>query len=224
VVAGTTPAYQDLTCTPTSYSPEYFKDHFPGSKLILGGFTGSGKVYFVDPFSDLIPVASLQVGLVNSLEDGKYVTRFYTILANGSVSAPQVFDSYVDRLEKPDTRCLLTSPNTLFYQLDLFSLGEYFGTTLETNTHFNKTSGNLIVEEVFRYTQDKIVTTYSQYDDASNSLVLFNTFSVARDPTFHPVNKRTESNIPVVALGRVFVPLADIPSVHKDAILAHAAI
>lgn len=188
--------YDDLNCPINSYSQSYWTNKYLTRMQIIGTWVGRGVFYSVDPNTLVVTTLFWTDATLFQLYDagqGTTVTTFYIryVQPNNNTGVGQGvgmpagnFTSYVDRFERPDRLCLIAN-NTAQFEA-YYSEANFYSTSVETNTHYNKTTQRVAVHEVFRYpinynpTVNKMVTTYQLYDDDSNSLVLWNAYNLCK--------------------------------------------
>jgi len=240
--------FDDLECTANDYSQNYWRNNYPTRTQVSGTWVGRGVFYTVDPNTLVFTTLSYTDATLFQFYDpmqGASITQFWIRFVSPAnptgqgqgVGIPSGnFTTYVDRFQTPHKACLVAN-NTAQFEA-YYSDATFYSTTIETNTHFNKTTGRVAVHEVFRYPIDynptitKMITTYQMYDDTSNSLVIWNGYNLCKvsdsvtafSPTSTtqwptvcgvinppPSSKKRYTDEKMVRIGRGLVPEKDLP-------------
>lgn len=190
-----------LSCPVTDYSEQYWAQNFPSRIAITGTWVGRGVFYGVNESTLVLTPLAWSDAVLKQFYDpvcGCSVTQFWTrpvALVEGQpspfgegvgVGIPDGnFSTYgpVHECETCKLETCLIADHTVTFEQYFTEVKIYGQSGFETNTHFNKSTGRVEVHEAFRYPsyplpQKKMVTTFQQYDDSTNSLVLWNAYNL----------------------------------------------
>ena len=153
--------YDDMTCPLTSFSKTFWDDNMAIRKPILASWIGRGIYYAVDPNTLLFTLIAYSDATLKQFYDpksGSQITQFWTRSVSPTsptghgvgVGIPSGnFSSYLQSDYPPHNFCLVANNTETFERY--FSKGVMYELSLETNTHYNKSTQRVAVHESFRY-------------------------------------------------------------------------